>query len=129
VIEASSDPNTIMAYITLTYTTVDLPAECKPARKLKSPVPALLLAKMAVDNRYKDSGYGKRLLAFAIKEASDTSNRVGGVCSVIDAKGNDAKALYLSWGGDDFEIIDESGLKLWLPVDICDAIAQILSDP
>jgi hypothetical protein len=35
VIEAPSDPNTIMACITLTYTTVDLPVEYKPARKLK----------------------------------------------------------------------------------------------
>lgn len=129
VIEAPSDPNRIIAYITLTYTTIDLPTECKPARKLKNPVPALLLAKMAVDNRHKGSSYGKRVLTFAIKEASETSKRVGGVGLVIYAKDNDAKAFYLSRGGDDFEIIDESGLKLWLPIDICDAIAQTLGDP
>jgi GNAT superfamily N-acetyltransferase len=128
VIEDLVDPKTIMAYITLTYTTVDLPVECKPARKLKNPVPAVFLAKMAVDNRYKGSSYGKRLLTFAIKEASETSKRVGGVGLVIDAKGNNAKAFYLSRGSDDFEIIDGSGLKLWLSLDICDAIAQALGD-
>ncbi|MCL1485491.1 MAG: GNAT family N-acetyltransferase [Marinobacter sp.] len=87
------------------------------------------MQKMAVDNRYKGSSYGKRLLTFAIKEASEISKRVGGVGLVIDAKDNDAKAFYLSRGGDDFEIIDESGLKLWLPIDICDAIAHTLGDP
>lgn len=128
VLEDPTNPNMIMAYITLTYTTVDLPIECKPARKLKNPAPALLLAKMAGDNRYKDSSYGNRLLTFAIKEASETSNRVGGIGLVIDAKDGDAKAFYLSRGGDDFEIIDDSGLKLWLPIDICDALAQRLED-
>lgn len=129
VLEDPTDPNTIMAYITLTYTTVDLPVECEPARKLKNPVPALLLAKMAVDNRHKGSSYGKRLLTFAIKEASETSNRVGGIGLVIDAKDHKAKTFYLSRGGDDFEIVDDSGLKLWLPIYICDAIAQTLGDP
>lgn len=129
VLEDPPNPDTILAYITLTYTTIDIPSECKPARKLKNPVPALLLAKMGIDSRYKGLGYGKRLLTFAIKKASESSEQVGGVGLVIDAKDNDAKAFYLSRGGDDFEIIDESGLKLWLPIDICDVIAQTLGGP
>ena len=129
VLEDPSNPDTVAAYITLTYTSVDIPPECKPARNLKSPVPALLLAKMAVDDRHKGSGYGKRLLTFAIKQASEISEKVGGIGLVIDAKDNDAKAFYLSRGGDDFEIIDDSGLKLWLPIDICDAVARLSTDP
>lgn len=129
VLEDPSSPDAIMGYVTLTYTSIDIPSECRPARGLKNPLPALLLAKMAVDNRYKGHGYGKRLLTFAIKQASEVSNKVGGVGLVIDAKDADAKAFYLSRGGDDFEIIDNTGLKLWLPIDICDHIARTLSDP
>lgn len=46
VLENPSSPDTIMMHITLTYTSIDLPAECKPARKLKNPVPALCLGDM-----------------------------------------------------------------------------------
>lgn len=128
VIESPADPDMIMAYITLTYTSIDIPSECRPARRLKNPVPALLLAKMGVSIQFKGSGYGKRLLTFAIKQAAEISRKVGGVGLVIDAKDDNAKAFYLSRGGDDFEIIDESGLKLWLPIDICEAIAATTVD-
>lgn len=124
VIEDPASPNTIVAYITLTYTSIEIPAECRPARHLKNPLPALLLAKMAVSNQYKGAEYGKRLLTFAIKQAAEISRQVEGVGLVIDAKDKDAKAFYLSRGGDDFEVIDEAGLKLWLPIDICEAIAD-----
>lgn len=127
VLEDPASPDTIMAYITLTYTSIDIPSECRPARRLKNPVPALLLAKMGVDNRYKGCGHGKRLLTFAIKQASEVSEKVGGVGLVIDAKDSDAKAFYLSRGGDDFEVIDETGLKLWLPIDICDGVSRCQS--
>lgn len=123
VLEDPNDQNLVMAYVTLTYTTIDIPQECKPARNLKNPVPALLLAKMGVNNHHKGFGYGKRLLTFAIKQAAEVSERVGGVGLVIDAKDDEAKAFYLSRGGDDFVVIDESGLKLWLPIDICNAIS------
>jgi hypothetical protein len=79
---------------------------------------------MAVSNQYKGSGYGKRLLTFAIIQAAEISKKVGGVGLVIDAKDSDAKAFYLSRGGDDVEIIDETGLKLWLPIDICEAVSE-----
>jgi len=124
VLEDPVDPDTIIGYITLTYTSIDIPPQCRSAKTLKNPVPALLLAKMGISNLYKGSGHGKRLLSFAIKQAADISQKVGGVGLVIDAKDNDAKAYYLGRGGDDFEIIDETGLKLWLPIDICESIAN-----
>lgn len=129
VLEDPDNPDIIMGYVTLTYTSIDIPEGSKPGKKLKSPVPALLLAKLAVSKYYKGKGYGKALLTFAIKKASETSNEVGGVGLVIDAKDQDAKNFYMDQAGEDLEIIDNTGLKLWLPIDICDAITQTLSDP
>ncbi|GGY63261.1 GNAT family N-acetyltransferase [Marinobacter zhanjiangensis] len=124
VLEASQDPDTVIGFVTLTYTSIEIPDECRPGRNLKSPVPALLLAKMGVSKQHKGQGYGKHLLTFAIKQAAEVSNQVGGVGLVVDAKDQKAKSFYLDQGGEDFEVIDDTGLKLWLPIDICNAIAQ-----
>ncbi|BES73847.1 GNAT family N-acetyltransferase (plasmid) [Marinobacter nanhaiticus D15-8W] len=125
VLEDPGDPNTVMGYVTLTSTSIDIPDECYAGRKLKNPVPALLLAKMGIDKRYKGQGYGKRLLTFSIVTASEVSDKIGGIGLVIDAKDEEAKAFYVHRGGSDLEVIDESGLKLWLPIDICDYLATL----
>ncbi|MCC4285965.1 GNAT family N-acetyltransferase [Marinobacter salarius] len=125
VLEDPRDSNRVMGFVTLTPTTIDIPDECFAGRKLKSPVPALLLAKMAVDIRYKGQGCGKRLFTYSIITAAEISDAVGGVGLVIDAKDQDAKAFYLDRAGDDLEIIDETGLKLWLPIGVCNFIAGI----
>ena len=124
VLEDPDSPNTVMGYVTLTFTNIEIPPECGPGKKLKSPAPALLLAKMGVSKNYQGHGYGQDLLTFALKQASETSNQVGGVGLVIDAKDQKAKAFYMSQAGEDVEIIDDSGLRLWIPIDICDAIAD-----
>lgn len=129
VLEHPDNPDRVMGYVTLTYTTVDIPSGCKPGKNLKNPVPALLLAKMAISNEYKGKGYGKDLFTFAIKKASETSHQVGGIGLVIDAKDQAAKQFYIGQAGPDIEIIDNTGLKLWLPISICDTITQTLSQP
>ena len=83
-----------MGFVTLTFTNIDIPPECGSAKQLKNPVPALLLAKMGVSKKYQGHGYGKDLLTYAVKQASETSNEVGGVGLVIDAKDEKAKAFY-----------------------------------
>lgn len=132
ILEDPDRPDTVMGYVTLTYTTVELPEGCDTARrrklKFESPLPALLLAKMAVSKDYKGNGYGQHLLTFAIKQASIASAQVGGIGLIVDAKDEPAKQFYLEQGGEDFEIIDESGLKLWLPIDLCDYIARVAGE-
>lgn len=129
VLEDMDNPDIITGYATLTFTSIEIPKGSKLGKKPKGPVPALLLAKLAVSKKYKGKGYGKALLAFAIRKASEVSNEVVGVGLVIDAKNQDAKNFYMNQAGEDLEIIDNTGLKLWLPIDICDAIAKTLSDP
>lgn len=126
VLEDPDNPNVVMGFVTLTFTNIDIPPECGSAKQLKNPVPALLLAKMGVSKKYQGHGYGKDLLTYAVKQASETSNEVGGVGLVIDAKDEKAKAFYMSQAGEDVEIIDDAGLKLWIPIDICDAISDEL---
>lgn len=128
VLESPDDEDTIVGYVTLTPTSIEIPEDCPPGKGLQNPAPALLLARMAVDEAFVGQGWGKKLLIFAIIKAAETSDSVGGVGLVIDAKDQEAKAFYESQAGEDIEVIDESGLKLWIPNDICQYIAGLQED-
>ncbi len=60
-------------------------------------VPAMKLARLAVDNSYQGHKYGKLLLAHAFRGCYELSNNFGGYVVLIDVK-PEAKGFYEKYG-------------------------------
>ena len=77
------------------------------------PVPMLRLGRLAVDQDAQGQGLGQRLLGFALQIALEFSERVGLYAVVVDAKNEQAKAFYTSFG---FIATVSDPLCLYLPM-------------
>lgn len=73
-----------------------------PARVVKGqgryPVPAILMARFAIDNREQGRGFGKSLLRDALRRALNGAEAIGGRAFLVHAKDDDARAFYLKFG-------------------------------
>jgi len=91
--------NNVIAYITLSGISIK-----KAILKEKYPyeeLPALLIARLAVDKRFQGQGLGKQLLILAIKKALKQAEEVGCIGIIVDAK-EEAVSFYEKY---DFEKI------------------------
>jgi GNAT superfamily N-acetyltransferase len=61
-------------------------------------VPALLLGRLAVDERYAGQGIGKRLMFDAFRRACDIADQAGVYALIVDAKHDSATSFYLRFG-------------------------------
>lgn len=77
----------------------------------KYPVPAILIAQLAVDLRYQGRGVGRLTLAHALFCIAAVSETVGFEVVVVDAIDADARAFYQGFG---FEPLVDDGLRLVL---------------
>lgn len=98
----------------------DLPAAQR--KKLpRYPIPALGLARLAVDTSARGMGLGAQLLRYVLRLALEMSDRVGCAGVVVDAKPG-AVAFYVKYGFVRFEAIKgESEARprpalMWLPI-------------
>jgi len=90
-------PTTIIGYYTLSATNVnvgDLPK--RVVRKLpRYPLmPATLIGRLAVDLHYQRKGYGEFLLVDALRRSLASTEQIGSVAVIVDAKDDKAKAFY-----------------------------------
>lgn len=80
----------IAGYVTLAAASVlvsDLGLDARSAAGLpRYPLPALLIARLAVDERCLRRGLGRGLLVFALDEALVARDRIGCVGALVDAK-------------------------------------------
>jgi GNAT superfamily N-acetyltransferase len=84
------------------------------AKKLpKHPVPAVLLARLAVDQSAQGQGLGSFLLGDALGRAVDLSKKLGIHIVEVDAIDSDAKAFYEQFA---FVALRDEPLHLILPV-------------
>jgi predicted N-acetyltransferase YhbS len=90
----------VVAYYTLVAATAR--REETPARVAKGlaahPVPLILLARLAVDNREKGKGLGSGLLKDALWRAAGAANIVGCRAVMVHAKDQGARAFYQRFG-------------------------------
>jgi len=77
------------------------------------PIPALLLARLAVDVRSQGSGVGSELLLHALRQIAAASRHVGFEVVVVHAIDKDAVTFYAQRGFTQFEDHD---LHLFMPV-------------
>lgn len=94
----------IAAYYTLAYGAVEY-AEA-PARTTKGlsrhPVPVLLLARLATDERFKGQGLGTEMLRDALLRTLSAAEIAGLRAVVVDAKNDGAKRFYERFGFEAF---------------------------
>jgi predicted N-acetyltransferase YhbS len=79
----------------------------------KYPIPAVLLARLAVDSSFQRRGIGPKLLIHALGEIAEASRHVGFEVVVVDAIDPEVVTFYARAGFTQFE---EHELKLFMPV-------------
>lgn len=116
VLTDSAEPKRILGYYTLSNCQIarqDLSAD--EARALpRHPVPAVMLARLAVDQQRQGKHYGRWLLMDAIKRCALVGQQSGVYALVVDAKDNEAKRFYLRYG---FIAIVSRPMMLYLPLE------------
>ncbi|OUL35535.1 GNAT family N-acetyltransferase [Nostoc sp. T09] len=108
------DTNQIAGYYTLAATSIqveDLP-EALRARLPRYPlVPATLLGRLAVDERYQGQGLGAFLLIDALRRS--LMSEIAAMAVVVDAKDEQARAFYEHHG---FTLFPNQLRRLYLPM-------------
>lgn len=77
------------------------------------PIPAIKIAKLAVDKSSQGKGLGKKLLMECFRKAVSLSSEVGIFCVTVDALNQEAKNFYLKYG---FIPFPDNTLSLFLPL-------------
>ena len=89
----------IVGFVTIANAQVDfqeMPDDYKKEMP-RYPVPAIRIARLAVDKRYQKQGYGKRILSFAFKKILLASYNTGIKVIIVDAKEH-SKSFYEHFG-------------------------------
>ncbi|AWH88320.1 GNAT family N-acetyltransferase [Limnobaculum parvum] len=98
-------PYSIIGYITLTCSEIDIDydfGECERAKRY-TPYPAIKIARLAVDSRYRGQGIGSLLLEYALYLVKDAiMPKVGCRFLITDAKQN-AISFYARY---DMQLVD-----------------------
>lgn len=76
-------------------------------------VPAVLLGRLAVDQRHQNKNIGKKLLVDALRRAAEVSKSVGVFAVVVEAKDDKTASFYLKF---DFRPFRDDPRKLFLPI-------------
>ena len=88
----------ISGYISISNTSVEK-AEASPTIKAyTNPIPALLIARLAVDKNYKKQGLGEKLLLFGFKKAKELNEISAIQAIVVDTLNENAEKFYQRYG-------------------------------
>ena len=94
---AVTDDDIVIAYYALSSFRIDQPDLPEDERK-KIPgypdVPATLLGRLAVDQKYRGQGLGEHMLLHALKRSYDLSCEIASYAVVVDAKDEAAIVFY-----------------------------------
>jgi GNAT superfamily N-acetyltransferase len=110
VVEDEEAP-TILGYHTTLVTILEVTQI--PAKVSKSRIPALLLARLAVDQQHQRQGIGEFLLLDVLRRAVVISEQTGLHAVVLDALTDRAKDFYLRYGFS--ELLDDP-YHLYIPI-------------
>jgi len=114
VLEDEKNPKFIIGYYTLTMTSIDLKSlPLNLQKKQHNATTAGLIARLAVDKRYKGEGFGEWLLVDALERLLDASDSVVFPLIVVDAKDGVAE-FYEKFGF--LTLLDEDN-KLFITID------------
>jgi ribosomal protein S18 acetylase RimI-like enzyme len=116
--------NTVVGYYALAAGAVERDeAPSKVKRNMPSPVPAIVLGRLAVDRREQGNKIGAALLRDALSRAMNASHEIGAVAVLVHALNDRAKAFYLGHG---FVVSPVEPLVLMLRIkDIAAALGEV----
>ena len=113
VLEDDRDGSYIIGFYTLTMTPIDLKAlPDKLQKKHQSSTSGGLIARLAVDDRYKRKGFGEWLLIDALRKLLAASDSVAFPVVIVDAK-DGAKNFYERYG---FQVFQDAENKLFITI-------------
>ncbi len=113
VLEDEKFPERIIGFYTLTMTPIDLTAlPLKLRKKHQSASSGGLIARLAIDQRYKHQGYGEWLLIDALRKLLLASETVAFPLVIVDAK-EGAIAFYKKFG---FTPFNDTPNKLFMTI-------------
>ena len=110
------DSQVIIGYYTLSSTSVklsNLPQEIIKKLPRYPTLPATLLGRLAVDQKYHGKKLGELLLIDALKRSFRLSKELASVAVIVDAKNEEANRFYQRYG---FIQFSELQNKLFLPM-------------
>ncbi len=103
----------VAGFYTLSAISIE-PKDLPPALTKRLPryptLPALLVGRLAVDQRYQGRGAGRALLMSALARSLEIRAQVGAIGVIVDAKDDRARAFYEQYGfqrlqGDPYRLI------------------------
>lgn len=113
VLEDDNDNSYIIGFYTLTMTPIDLKAlPDKLQKKHHSSTSGGLIARLAVDDRYKGKGFGEWLLVDSLRKLLTASDSVAFPVIIVDAK-DGAKHFYERYG---FQAFKDAEYKLFITI-------------
>lgn len=113
VLEDDKDGSSIIGFYTLTMTPIELKAlPDKLQKKHQSSTSGGLIARLAIDERYKGKGFGEWLLIDALRKLLAASDSVAFPVIIVDAK-DGAKQFYERYG---FQAFRDTGNKLFITI-------------
>jgi GNAT superfamily N-acetyltransferase len=95
------DAATVVGYYALAAAEVahdDATARALKGQPPTRPIPAILFARLAVDQRHQGAGIGRSLLQDAILRSAQAAETIGARILLVHAKHDSAKAWYLQYG-------------------------------
>lgn len=111
-----SGTRTIMGYYTLSaYGLVPTGLPPHVAKKLPryDRLPATLLGRLAVDERFGGQGVGRLLLFDALQRSFTQTTQIGSLAVIVDATDEKARAFYEHFG---FQLLADHPNRLFIPM-------------
>ncbi|ABI73784.1 GCN5-related N-acetyltransferase [Shewanella frigidimarina NCIMB 400] len=113
ILEDDNDNSHIIGFYTLTMTPIDLKAlPDKLQKKYQSSTSGGLIARLAIDDRYKGQGFGEWLLIDALRKLLAASDSVAFPVVIVDAK-DGATHFYEHYG---FKAFQDAENKLFITI-------------
>lgn len=124
VLEDESNNPHVIGFYTFTMTPIDLSAlPDKLQKKHQSSTSGGLIARLAVDDRYKGQGFGEWLLIDALQKLLAASNSVAFPVVIVDAK-DGANYFYERYG---FKAFQDAENKLFITIADVRASLEVLT--
>jgi predicted GNAT family N-acyltransferase len=117
-----AESTTVAGYYTLSATSVELAVLLQDmAKRLprRPTLPAVLLGRLAVDQRYRGQRVGELLLMSALRRSARLRTDIGMIAVIVDAKDDRARSFYERYG---FMRLEEQEFRLFLPMKTIDQL-------
>jgi len=100
-VQLEDDGKTIAGYYTLASTSLDigeLPSDLIKKLPKYPRVPAILIGRLARDERHKGQGLGEHLLMDSLRRSYENSKRIAAAAVVVEADNEQTKSFYEKYG-------------------------------